>query len=201
MLEKLYELSCLNLEKLIITYVKELGLNNDELMVLLKVVDSISKNENIVETKIADSLKLDSNYVSNTIAKFIEKNYLELNIIVEKGIGKEKYSLNALFKNLEAILNDEKINSVDESSELITFLETKFSRSLSSKEMEMALEWSDDQISLDDVKNACSQIEAKGLNLTFIRIEKILYRINRPQGSIANKIEQLLEKDKHGQLS
>jgi hypothetical protein len=67
--------------------------------------------------------------------------------------------------------------------------------------MEMALEWSDDQISLDDVKNACSQIEAKGLNLTFIRIEKILYRINRPQGSIANKIEQLLEKDKHGQLS
>jgi DNA replication protein DnaD len=201
MLEKLYELSCLNLEKLIITYVKELGLNNDELMILLKVVDSISKNENIVETKIADSLKLDSNYVSNTIAKFIEKNYLELNIIVEKGIGKEKYSLNALFKNLEAILNDEKINSVDESSELITFLETKFSRSLSSKEMEMALEWSDDQISLDDVKNACSQIEAKGLNLTFIRIEKILYRINRPQGSIANKIEQLLEKDKHGQLS
>ncbi|MCR5786653.1 MAG: hypothetical protein K6G28_03055 [Acholeplasmatales bacterium] len=201
MLKKLYELNVINLEKLILTYSRELGLNSEELMVLLKLVDSISKQDNIVESNIAQALKMDELAVSNTIAKFIERGYLELNIVVVKGIGKEKYSLDSLFKTLEAILNDEKINSEDDSSELISYLETKFSRSLSSKEMEMALAWSDDSISLDNVREACNQIESKGLNITITRIDKILYKLSRPEGSIANKIQQLLEKDKNGQLS
>jgi DNA replication protein DnaD len=201
MLKKVYELGCLNLEKIVLRYIKELSLSTEECMILLKIVDFINQNKDINEEEIAKSLKIDPVNVSNAMAKFIEQGYLEFCISIEHGIGREKYTIDALFKALEVILNDEVKDSKSESEDIVSLLETKFSRVLSSKELEIIASWEDSSITKDDVVEACNQLEAKEYNLSVTRIEKELYKLTRKSSSTADTIDKLLEKARNGHLS
>jgi DNA replication protein DnaD len=202
MLKKVYELGCLNLEKLILKYTKDLSLSSEECLILLKIVENITAGKDINEEDIAKSLKLDAANVSNVMAKFIEQGYLELDVVIEHGICKEKYSIDSLFKALEVILNDEMKENKSESEDIISLLETKFSRVLSSKELEIVSSWENNNITKLDVEEACRQLLARDFNLSINRIEKELFKLTRSKGtSTADTIDRLLEKSRNGYLS
>jgi CBS domain containing-hemolysin-like protein len=82
-----------------------------------------------------------------------------------------------------------------ESEDIISLLETKFSRVLSSKELEIVSSWENNNITKLDVEEACRQLLARDFNLSINRIEKELFKLTRSKGtSTADTIDRLLEK-------
>ena len=73
MLEKLYNLDALNIEKLILAYYKKLGLTIDEAIILLNIISNLKKCDGkIKESSLAKETGFDEDFISNTLAKFIE---------------------------------------------------------------------------------------------------------------------------------
>lgn len=181
MLEKLYNLDALNIEKLILAYYKKLGLTIDEAIILLNIISNLKKCDGkIKESSLAKETGFDEDFISNTLAKFIELAIIEFKCEIKNGIGEGKYTISSLFTVLEQAMKDDN-NKVDNSDIIIEFLENKLLRPLSASEMEKVLSWKDENVTLDDVKESCKKVESKGYNLTILRIEKGLYQFNQPQ--------------------
>lgn len=192
MLEKLYSLECLNLEKLVLTYSKKLGISNDEVIVLLSLANSLRKSDKIKESQIAKNCGFDELFVSNTLARFMDLNLIGFVFSLTNGIGEGKYTISPLFEQLENVMKDDNAKA-DNTDSIIEYLENKLLRTLSGSEIERIYDWKDDGISLDDVEKACKKLEDKGYNLTVIRIEKAIYQIDAPKKN-TKRVTDLLGK-------
>ncbi len=187
MLEKLYESGYLNLEKLILDNYKDLNINEKEAIILIEFARSYSKYDgNVYEDKLASKLHLDSNEVANIIARFLELDILDCKYLITNGVGQTHYSLTPLFTRLENNLKNPTVGS-QSSSEIISYLESKLLRNLSSSEMDKVLFWKEDNITLDDVIKAVDKITEAGTSLTILRLEKSLYQSSRQNVTSKNK--------------
>ena len=176
MLEKLYELGYLNLEKLILDNYKDLNINEKEVIILIEFARSYSKYDgNVYEDKLASKLHLDTNEVANIIARFLELDILDCSYLITNGVGQTHYSLTPLFVSLEKNFMNEKKQS-ESSSEIICYLESKLLRNLSSQEMDKVLLWKEDNITLDDVIKSVDRLTNAGTSITILRLEKSLYQ-------------------------
>ncbi len=192
MIEKLYELGCLNIEKLILKYPQELGINNDEVIILLKLIDVLSKGEKVKESSLAKSSNFDELFVSNTLAKLMELNIIGFGFDIKNGLGEGKYNIDPLFSQLENIIKND-TNKEDNTDKIIEFLESKLLRTLSPTEMDRVLEWKEEDINLSDVERACKKVEDKGYTITVLRIEKSIFGQDTTKKS-TSRISDLLGK-------
>lgn len=192
MIEKLYELGCLNIEKLILKYPQELGINNDEVIILLKLIDVLSKGEKVKESSLAKSTNFDELFVSNTLAKLMELNIIGFGFDIKNGLGEGKYNIDPLFSQLENIIKND-TNKADNTDKIIEFLESKLLRTLSPTEMDRVLEWKEEDINLSDVERACKKVEDKGYTITVLRIEKSIFGQDTTKKS-TSRISDLLGK-------
>jgi len=179
MLEKLYELGYLNLEKLILDNYKELNINEKEAIILIEFTRSYTKYDgNVYEDKLASKLHLDTNEVSNIIARFLELNILDCSYIITNGVGQTHYSLTPLFEQIEKILSSSKENN-ENTVEIISYLESKLLRNLSSAEMDKVLLWKEDNITLEDVIKSVEKLTLSNTSITILKLEKSLYQTSR----------------------
>ncbi len=176
MLEALYEQGYLNLEKLILDNYKSLNINEKEAIILIEFANSYSKYDgNVYEDKLAKKLHLDTNEVANIVARFLELDILDCSYLITNGIGQTHYSLAPMFSRIESIILHP-TNDTETTSEIISFLESKLLRNLSSAEMDKVLLWKDDNITLEDVSKAIDKLNAAGTSITILRLEKSLYQ-------------------------
>lgn len=200
MLEKLYEINALDLSRVIINYKKELNIKEDETLVLITLCNVIKDNKSNLEQVISETLDIDSIKVSNAIAHFIELGYLELKINVEKGIGRETYSIKPLLDQIEIILNGNKTSCLD-ASDAIMYLETVINRTLSSKELEAVNDWLSNDKDIDDIKKAVKCLSLSGIIITINKIERELFKVKGTTSSNMKKLDALIEKNKNGRVS
>lgn len=196
MLEELFKAGYLNFEKLIINNFQLLNISAKEAFILIEFGSSYLKYDgNVYEDKVAEKLNMDANEVSNIIARFLELNILDCNYVINKGIGQTIYTLSPLFKTLESKLFKEK-NKKENSDEIITYLESKLLRPLSSQELDKILYWKDDNISLSNVKDSVEKLSNLGHTISIVKIEKMLYQninTNKSEGKKSSKIKELLD--------
>lgn len=190
MLEKLYELGYINLEKIILDNYKELNINEKEAIILIEFVSSHSKYDgNVYEDKLASKLHLDTNEVSNIIARFLELNILDCSYLITNGVGQTHYSLTPLFEQIEKLLSSSKENK-ENTVEIISYLESKLLRNLSSAEMDKVLLWKEDNITLEDVVKAVDKLTSSNTSITILKLEKSLYQTSRQVSRNNNKIKK-----------
>lgn len=195
MLNKLFEEGYLNFERIVLDNYKKLNISINDAAILIEFAKSYLKYDgNVYEDKLANKLNLDTNEVSNVIARFLELNILDCNYVINKGIGQTHYSLNPLFNKLETLLSSQN-KTVDNTAEIISFLESKLLRSLSSSEMDKVLMWKEDNIGIEEVNKAIEKLNSANMNVTILRLEKTLYQAPKKSDSTPAKksIKQLLD--------
>lgn len=195
MLNKLFEEGYLNFERIILDNYKNLNISINDSHILIEFAKSYLKYDgNVYEDKLANKLNLDTNEVSNVIARFLELNILDCNYVINKGIGQTHYSLNPLFNKLETLLSSRN-KTIDNTAEIISFLESKLLRTLSSSEMDKVLMWKEDNIGIEEVNKAIEKLNSANMNVTILRLEKTLYQAPKKSDSAPAKksIKQLLD--------
>ncbi len=195
MLNKLFEEGYLNFERIVLDNYKKLNISINDAAILIEFAKSYLKYDgNVYEDKLANKLNLDTNEVSNVIARFLELNILDCNYVINKGIGQTHYSLNPLFNKLETLLSSQN-ETVDNTAEIISFLESKLLRTLSSSEMDKVLMWKEDNIGIEEVNKAIEKLNSANMNVTILRLEKTLYQAPKKSDSAPAKksIKQLLD--------
>lgn len=195
MLDKLFEEGYLNFERIVLDNYKKINISINDAAILIEFAKSYLKYDgNVYEDKLANKLNLDSNEVSNVIARFLELNILDCNYVINKGIGQTHYSLNPLFNKLETLLSSQN-KTVDNTAEIISFLESKLLRTLSSSEMDKVLMWKEDNIGIEEVNKAIEKLNSANMNVTILRLEKTLYQAPKKSDSALAKksIKQLLD--------
>ncbi len=195
MLNKLFEEGYLNFERIVLDNYKKLNISINDAAILIEFAKSYLKYDgNVYEDKLANKLNLDTNEVSNVIARFLELNILDCNYVINKGIGQTHYSLNPLFNKLETLLSSQN-KTVDNTAEIISFLESKLLRTLSSSEMDKVLMWKEDNIGIEEVNKAIEKLNSANMNVTILRLEKTLYQAPKKSDSAPAKksIKQLLD--------
>ena len=163
----------------LLTCYKEMGLNEQEMMLLLHV-QNFSMNGNLFPTpaEISSVMNLTEMDCTNLLRKLVQHGFLE--ITEDEKPGFESYSIKPLFEKLAYhYLKDVKQTDFEEkvikSESLYAIFETEFGRPLSPFEGETLMMWLDeDQHSPELVKAALKEAVISG-KLSFRYIDRILF--------------------------
>lgn len=176
---------------------KEMGLNEQELMLLLHV-QNFSINGNLFPTpaEISSVMNLTEMDCTNLLRKLVQHGFLE--ITEDEKPGFESYSIKPLFEKVAYhYLKDAKQSDFEEkvlkSESLYTVFEQEFGRPLSPFEGETLTMWLDeDQHSPDLVKAALKEAVISG-KLSFRYIDRILFDWKK------HGVKTLEQAKKHGE--
>lgn len=197
MLKKLYELDCINLEKLLLSKYAKLKLNEKEFIILLQLI----KNNKLISSLDLEELKKTTGFtlddISITLDSLLKKEYISLEITVIRNRECEIVKIDDTFKKLEAVLDDEKQEvkvkmNKDEIKLVIETLEKEFGRLLSPLELEIVKEWFSNKIDCDDILYAIKEA-VKNNRCTLKYIDGII--VNKIKNKKSNIINY--ERDEH----
>jgi DNA replication protein len=148
--------SFIDFEKLIIEKYSFLGLDEVELIILIKMNKSISLNEKFSIDKLVKTMNANEDVVRNKIVDLINNQFITLQL---KG-NKEIYSLDDTYKRLAELLEKEDVVETKEENQsdihkIILLLEKEFKKMLSPLELELVHKWiNDDKFSYEKIYNA-----------------------------------------------
>ncbi len=181
------KLSALNFEYLLFEYYRELGLNNNELLVLLMVGHLIKDgNKTITNETLEVKLDMSAQEIDAAFDSLLTKKFITFQTSGDDFITSIQPAKEKLFeeykKNL--MLNSEKIDETSEVlSSLISSFEHYFNRSLSVAEVDQIRSWLNHGITYDVIKN--SLMDAFNLeNLSFKKIDSLIAIKMREDGEI-----------------
>lgn len=137
MLEKLYKKGYLCYERLILDHLKALGLNAEEAVVLIKILDDYFKTDAISTKRLQEQILMTSNKVDKTVASLMERGFYEVFLTYDNGIGKECITVKPLFEKLEYILNDKVSLDSYDIEKTNQYISAKIKRVLTSSELEI----------------------------------------------------------------
>lgn len=136
------------LPTLLLRYYREIGLSNDELVLILQLKSYIDKGELFPNTElIARNMQMTEQNVFRAIHQLIHKNVLSIQTAKdENGITQDAYSLTLLWEKLLVLIKQKQVdqkNKQEEESEqsLYSIFESEFGRPLSPIEMETLMMW------------------------------------------------------------
>ncbi len=114
MLEKLFLDGYLNVSKLILDYQKELELSPNDVIILLKILDSIKANKRIRISKLSQETLLPKESVELSLEHITNKKlYGTIITTNENGIADERPTIKPLFDTLEDLLKKSQLLSVE----------------------------------------------------------------------------------------
>lgn len=193
MLKKLYELGYFNYQKYIIEHMKELSLNSDETIILINILDFYKDDKTLSSEKLSQRLSLTKTKIDKALASLLERQYYEIYINYDNGIGQEYISLDGFFNKAEAFIDANSSMSDDELHLVCQYISKEMNRILTSQELEiiqsMVIE---DRYSLDDIKKAREVLKINKKLLTMKNLAQALVVKSEPVKPVNNVLKDFI---------
>ncbi|HIT44341.1 TPA: hypothetical protein IAA91_05845 [Candidatus Avacholeplasma faecigallinarum] len=193
MLKKLYELGYFNYQKYIIEHMKELSLNSDETIILINILDFYKDDKTLSSEKLSQRLSLTKAKIDKALASLLERQYYEIYINYDNGIGQEYISLDGFFNKAEAFIDANSSMSDDELHLVCQYISKEMNRILTSQELEiiqsMVIE---DRYSLDDIKKAREVLKINKKLLTMKNLAQALVVKSEPVKPVNNVLKDFI---------
>ena len=140
------------LPTLLLQHYRDLGISNNELVLILQIKSYIDKGEAFPNTEeIAQNMHLSKDNVFKAVHQLMQKKLISIDTTKdENGIAQDAYSLSFLWDKLFVLLKQEQVDTTDEKIEketvqntksMYTIFEKEFGRPLSPMEMETLVMW------------------------------------------------------------
>lgn len=196
-LQKLYNDYNFNIELILTSEYKKLGLNSNELIILLVLFSNKSKKKVFSIASISRKVEFSQNEIANIITTLLEKDFIEIKLESYNKKDREIYNLDKTFKQVQNMIEDEiKLELQNENksniSETITLLENNLNRILRPNELDRVRLWYE---SFDFSHHKIIEtINSLDKNITVLKVEKILnLDIDEPQ-EIDKDVDEALER-------
>ena len=118
-LQKLYNDYNFNIELILTSEYKKLGLNSNELIILLVLFSDKSKKKIFSLASIARKVEFNQNEIANIVTGLLEKDFIEIKLETHNKKEREIYSLDKTFKQVQNMIEEE----IKKMSEEIAYLE------------------------------------------------------------------------------
>lgn len=159
MLNTLYKKGYLDYNRIILENAKVLGLNAEEAFVLIKILDNYHLTNSISIDQLQENVLITSNKIDKIVADLMEREYYEIFIAYDKGIGKECISFKPLFEKIEKIVNNEVSFDSYDLEQAAKVLSNSMNRVLTANEIETLTSLMiDDHYTLSEIEQAINNI-------------------------------------------
>ena len=198
MLEKLYNIGCLEYQKLIRYLQKGLKISNRTSIVLMTILDNYRENPNINATSIASYMNVSRSEVEESIVELLNLDYIQIQLILKNGKSTEYYRLSPFFKRCERLLSDLKNEAEENDIKYInSTLEEILKRPLTRNELESISSWFDDGKTKEEIIDAIEIVKKTRNVFRFQSINKELYQsqksISKPDPMIQSMFEKMIK--------
>ena len=174
MLKELYQIDCLNIEKLLLTKYNELNLNEKEVIVLNLLFAQSKASQTVDLAHITKKSNFSLSEVSSIVDSLIQKGLITLEIAIIRNREKEIINIDQTFKKLEEIFDNQKqANKAEVIKNDISFivetLEKEFGRNLSPIELNVVKEWFSLDVSKQMILDSITEaVKCNKFNLKYI---------------------------------
>ena len=176
MLKYLIQKGYVNVNKLFLENYPNFGLNELELVVLLKLFEQLKLNQvTISVSTLAKKTSMSLNECSNVLNGLFNRGLVSLDLEMTKhGKTKESFNLDECIKFIEDyFLNEQKSKEVNENQneikQIIDLIEQTFKRQLTPLELQVVIEWSRNGETLQAIKQALALAVGAGkLNIKYV---------------------------------
>lgn len=191
----------INFEKIIIEKYSLLGLDEYEVIILIKLYNLLNSGNKFSIDYISKTMTITEDVIRNKLVDLINNQFITLKLVNKNEI----YSLDDTFKRLSDLLEKEEDadnkNSIDNDiTKVVALLEKEFKKMLSPIELELVRKWIyEDKFTYDKVYNAI--LEALKLNKKSIQyIDAILNKKDNTTKSTSNDGLQELFNQVYGKI-
>lgn len=176
MLKYLIQKGYVNVNKLFLENYHNFGLNELELVVLLKLFEQLKHNQvTISVTTLAKKTSMSINECSNVLNGLFNRGLVSINLETTKqGKTKESFNLDECIKYIEGyffneIKSKEVSDNEDEIKQIIDLLEQTLKRQLTPAELHVVIEWSQNGETIQSIKESLAlSVSAGKLNIKYI---------------------------------
>jgi DNA replication protein len=170
----------MSIPSFLFTHYKKIGLNEQEMMMLLQLQNFIDKGNGFpAPSQIAERMTFQETECLFLIQSLIQRGYIKVVEENNRSIGDEKYSLDPLYeKMVDCFLQSQKQAETERAASkgesLYTIFEQEFGRPLSPFEGETLGMWMDDDHDPEIIKEALREAVISG-KTNFRYIDRILF--------------------------
>lgn len=183
MLDKLYEANCFNYARFIIDNQKKLGLNSDEAIILINILDGYKTSKFLSRDVLFAKTGLTKAKIDKSLNSLLERSFFSFYVSNKDDGITEAISLDGFFTKATLILENKSVNLEDELTRVNDFLTGVLNRILTSNEMEIIQSLVlDDRKMLSDFENAYERIK----NRKLINIKMIAQALAMPEAKPNN---------------
>ena len=146
--------------------------------------------------KFCEDLNLDLATIMNYVNTLTEKGFIQVEVREgDKNLKEEVVLLNGFYQKVSLLVMDEVVEEKKEDSNVFSFIEKEFGRTLSSMEYEIIKAWLDSNTSEEIIKEAVKEAAFNGVsNLRYI--DKILFEWGKAGVKTPQDIENIRKKRK-----
>lgn len=137
MLEELYKSGYLNYEQIIFDHAKGLGLNAEEVFVLIHILKNYRKTSTLSVEDIQNQVLMSPSKLDKLVASLMERGYYEVYLSYDKGKGTECISFKPLFEMLEKQITQQKPSDTYDIEKANKYISSKLNRVLTASELEI----------------------------------------------------------------
>lgn len=176
MLEKLYNLGCLDYQRLIRSFSKELKLTTKTSLVLMAILDDYKTDNNINSLRLSTMMSIPVSDIDSCIVELLNLDYLQIQLVIKDGKSKETYRLTPFFRKCETLLNEIENEVLTSDIKIISSnLEDNLKRTLSRSELDIISNWFYDGKTKDNILDAINKVKRTKNVFRIQSVNKILY--------------------------
>lgn len=176
MLEKLYNMGCLDYQRLIRRFSSNLELSSNAAFVLMAILDNYQANPNINSTNLATYMGKSKSDVEESIVELLNLDYIQIQLVMKNGKSTESYRLSPFFIKCERLLSEIKNEEMENDIKAInSLLEENLKRALSRSELEQISGWLDDGKTREEICEAIDFVKRTKNAFRIASVNKELY--------------------------
>ncbi len=176
MLEKLYNLGCLDYQRLVRCFSKGLKLMPKTTLVLMAILDDYKTDNNINSLRLSKIMNIPVSDIDSCIVELLNLDYLQIQLVIKDGKSKETYRLTPFFRKCESLLNEMENEVLTSDIKIVSSkLEDNLKRTLSRSELDTISTWFYDGKTKDNILDAISKVKRTKNVFRIQSVNKILY--------------------------
>lgn len=197
MLKYLIQRGYVNVSKMLLNIYPELNITENELVIILKLFEMLKNNQiSISVSQLAKKTNMNQSDLSNVLASLFDKNLLTINVNYNNGKVKETFSLDALIKKIEDkfsndIAEEESNFNENNVKKIVNFVEDTFKRNLSNLELEIIIDWANNNVPLEKIQRALS-VALKNNKTNLKYVDSVLVKLDDKQDLASEEQSRLL---------
>ena len=176
MLKHLIEKGYINVNKMLLENYPQLGLNEKELVVLLKLFEMLKNTQAYVSVaNLAKKTSMNQNECSEICDGLFNRGLLGIDLeYTKQGKARETFNLDEFIKYLESFFNseitqEEIADNEDKIREITSLVEETFKRSLTPLELQIIVEWQKNGENIQKIRQALAMsVKAAKMSLKYV---------------------------------